>query len=147
MNTMPTGKYPDAFYRVSLKAIIRNAKGEVLFVKENGSDWTLPGGGIDHGESADQALKRELYEEVLIDEPFTAVPLGIDYMFVPTRDAFLLWVVYDVTFAGDEPTYGIGADGDAAMFIDPRTFKDSRVRAQQLAYRWCVDRRAAVERW
>ena len=147
MNTMPRGSYPDAYYRVSLKAIIRNAKGEVLFVKENGSDWTLPGGGIDHGESEEEALKRELYEEALIDEPFRCTPIGIDHMFVPQRDAFLLWVVYEVTFEGGEPTYSIGVDGDAAEFIDPRKFKDSTVRAQQLAYRWCVDRTASVKRW
>lgn len=147
MKTMPTGSYPDAFYRVSLKAIIRNAKGEVLFVKENGSDWTLPGGGIDHGESAEQALKRELYEEALIDEPFAYTPLGVDCMFVPKKDAWLMWILYEVTFEHDEPQYGIGVDGDASEWIDPRVFKNSRQRAQQLAYHWCVDRMAPVERW
>jgi ADP-ribose pyrophosphatase YjhB (NUDIX family) len=71
---MQIGKYPEAMYRVSLKVIIRNATDEVLLVKENGPGWSLPGGGIDHGEKIDHALKRELYEEVLIDAPFT-IPL------------------------------------------------------------------------
>ena len=53
--------YPEAFYRVSLKAIIRNALGHVLLVKESGSEsWSFPGGGIDHGETELDALRREL---------------------------------------------------------------------------------------
>jgi 8-oxo-dGTP pyrophosphatase MutT (NUDIX family) len=62
-----SGKYQTTFYRVSLKAINCNSNGEVLVVKENGSAWSLPGGGIDHEETIHGALKRELYEEALIE--------------------------------------------------------------------------------
>lgn len=67
------GKYPDAFYRVSVKAVIRNDAGEVLCVKEDSDYWELPGGGIDHGETIHEALKRELSEEIAYDGAFTYV--------------------------------------------------------------------------
>lgn len=60
----PLFRPPTTFYRVSLKAVIRDEEGKILVVKENGSNWTLPGGGWDHGESERDALARELYEEV-----------------------------------------------------------------------------------
>lgn len=55
----------DHLFRVSLKAVIRNAAGELLVVKEKGqTHWNLPGGGMDHGESYHEALARELQEEI-----------------------------------------------------------------------------------
>lgn len=42
--------YPNAFYRVSVKALIKDDSGNILVVKENQDTWSLPGGGLDHGE-------------------------------------------------------------------------------------------------
>lgn len=56
--------------RVRVAALIRNEKGEILLVrqKKNKKDyWLLPGGGIEFGESALQALERELKEELNIE--------------------------------------------------------------------------------
>ena len=39
----PTGKYPNTFYRASIKAVIRNEADEVLVVKEHQDKWELPG--------------------------------------------------------------------------------------------------------
>ena len=80
-----SGKYPEAFYRVSLKAIIKNDAGEVLAVREKGSDWTLPGGGLDFGEDPMTGLKRELLEEVAITQPFTAELIGVDSFYREQR--------------------------------------------------------------
>ncbi|MCZ8155122.1 MAG: NUDIX hydrolase [Leptospira sp.] len=53
--------------RVRVAALIQDSKGKVLLVqqkkKANGY-WLLPGGGIEFGESADEALRRELKEEL-----------------------------------------------------------------------------------
>ena len=136
--------YPNTFYRVSLKAIIRNEKGEVLVVKEKSDSWNLPGGGIDHGETVEQALKRELYEEALIHQPFTFQPLGVDVMFMDTKAAWLMWVVYEVTFKGTL-LFDVGPDATEVAFVDPVKLQGSTSRSERLIYRWCVDRTAAFE--
>ena len=144
---IPTGQYPTTFYRVSLKAIIENDNGEVLCVKENGSDWTLPGGGLDHGETIAEGLAREMDEEVASgDAPFTYEPLGAGTMFLTTKDAWQLWLIYRVKFE-KTPEFSPGIDGDEVAFINPKQFKNSEWRAQQLIYKWCVDRDFEVERW
>lgn len=62
------GPYPNTFYRVAVKALIRNGDGTILLVKENSDKWDLPGGGIDHGESPEDAIRRELHEELGITD-------------------------------------------------------------------------------
>lgn len=54
----------DCLYRVAARAlIIRN--NEVLLVKESDDDWwALPGGGVDHGDSIEFSLTREIEEEL-----------------------------------------------------------------------------------
>ena len=131
-----SGKYPNTFYRVSLKAIIRNENGEVLVVKEKGSQWTLPGGGIDHGESIHDALKRELYEEVLIDSPFTEQLVDSESMYIETKEAGLLWLVFIVKVEGLK--YSLGQDADEVAFINPDQFKDSTYRSEQLVYKFAA---------
>jgi 8-oxo-dGTP pyrophosphatase MutT (NUDIX family) len=127
-----SGKYPDAFYRVSLKAIICNDAGEVLVVKENGSQWTLPGGGMDHGESIHDALTRELYEEILLTAPFRETLIDSATMYLAKKEAWLLWMVFIVEI--DDFTYGLGQDADEVAFIHPTSFKDSVFESEQLIY-------------
>lgn len=131
-----SGKYPTTFYRVSLKAIIRNDAGDVLVVKENGSNWSLPGGGMDHEETVHQALTRELYEEVLIEEDFSETLLDTAIMYVESKEAWLLWLVYKIDIG--EFTYGIGKDADEVAFINPNTFKDSLYKSEQLVYEFAA---------
>lgn len=54
----------DCLYRVAARVLVVR-DGKVLLVKEHDDDWwALPGGGIDHGESIEVALKREIEEEL-----------------------------------------------------------------------------------
>jgi 8-oxo-dGTP pyrophosphatase MutT (NUDIX family) len=131
--------YPSTFYRVSIKAIIKDKRGYVLAVKEKGSSWNLPGGGIDHGETAERSLSRELYEEALISEPFTAQLVGTEIMWLESRQAYLLWLVYELKF-DSTPSWGKGADADEVCFIDPYALQDGASRSEQLIYKWCIDR-------
>ncbi|HEY1405774.1 MAG TPA: NUDIX domain-containing protein, partial [Spirochaetota bacterium] len=48
--------------------VIRDQK--ILLIahrKKNDEYWLVPGGGIDYGESADEALAREMCEELSVD--------------------------------------------------------------------------------
>lgn len=136
-------KYPEAFYRVSLKAIIRNLAGEVLCVQEGSKVWSLPGGGMDHGETEHEALARELKEEIAYEGRFTARPLGVESRYMPWRQAYLLWVVYEVECEVPPPATA-GVDALAAAYCDTTKFRHSSEVAEQLVYKWTVDRSHVV---
>ncbi|HEY5383393.1 MAG TPA: NUDIX hydrolase [Candidatus Paceibacterota bacterium] len=63
--------FPNAFYRVTVKGLcVRD--GKILLVHDYsghsatdpGSEWELPGGGLEFGENFQDALKREVQEEM-----------------------------------------------------------------------------------
>lgn len=55
-------------YRPNVGIIIANARGEVLWARRCGQDaWQFPQGGIKQGESPEDALYRELREEIGLD--------------------------------------------------------------------------------
>lgn len=138
------GQYPNSFYRVSLKAIIRNSAGEVLLVREkNHNDWNLPGGGLDHGEKEIDGLKRELFEEVGFSGDFSYRPIGIQPMYLTSKDALQLWVVYEIE--PDNMNFSVGKESDEIKFVDPEQFKDSDKLSEQLIYKFCVDKNHPVD--
>ena len=54
----------DCLYRVAARVLIVN-DDKVLLIIEAGDDWwAIPGGGIDHGESIELAVTREIEEEL-----------------------------------------------------------------------------------
>jgi 8-oxo-dGTP pyrophosphatase MutT (NUDIX family) len=61
-----------------VRAIVVDEYGKVLLVKHRyGQGWYLPGGGVGSGETSENALKRELKEEVGIIRFFDEERLGI----------------------------------------------------------------------
>ena len=56
-------------YRTNVAAILRNAKKEILICERFGMPgaWQFPQGGIDAKETPEQALARELWEEIGVD--------------------------------------------------------------------------------
>lgn len=52
-------------FRPNVGIMIANAKGDLLWAKRVGqSSWQFPQGGINDGESTEEAMYRELYEEI-----------------------------------------------------------------------------------
>lgn len=56
-----------AFYRVSVKALIYNDEWEFLLCKEDNWVWDIPWGGLDHWESIEICIIRELQEEMWLE--------------------------------------------------------------------------------
>lgn len=68
-----------AAYRVTVKGLVRDCQGRLLFVRERGDRWDLPGGGLEHGEEIFEALRREFREELraeidIADTPPIIIP-------------------------------------------------------------------------
>lgn len=72
-------------------AIIRNSRGEILLGKRDKTMpcypnlWGLPGGVIEYGETIEQAIKREIKEELGVDSEF--IKYGKPYMDLPKENA------------------------------------------------------------
>jgi len=82
-------------YRIAVKAIIIR-DGRLLLVQEQDDEWwSIPGGGVDYGETVDQALRRELSEElgvdpeaVQIDDTVQFVAIGAIVKGIPKANLF-----------------------------------------------------------
>jgi putative (di)nucleoside polyphosphate hydrolase len=71
--------------KTSVAGILRNAKGEILVCERLGMEgaWQFPQGGIDEGETAEQALRRELREEIGVEpDDYTIVEARGPYRYL-----------------------------------------------------------------
>lgn len=127
--------YPNTFYRVSVKALIRNSQGHVLVVKENQDTWDLPGGGLDHGEDPKAGLARELREELGINDAVVGNIVTTETLYLEHKTAWLLWVVYEVKVGAQEFAHGEGVAD--ARYIDPKEFKYSQDVYEKMIYSVC----------
>ncbi len=108
----------DYLFRISLKAIIYNDAGQLLVVKEHGLNWGLPGGGMDHGETFEEALARELAEEVGYTGKFNFnVVDTADPMYLPNSNVWQVWVVCHVV--PETLNFSVGPDAEDMKFINP----------------------------
>lgn len=127
----------DYLYRISIKGLIRNNKGEVLVVKESGRDWwDLPGGGMDHAEDIHAAIARELNEEVNLEGNFTHKVIEVeDPAYLSEHDFWQLRLVFEVK--PENMQFSPGDDGDEVGFMNPKSFKGSALKAERLIYKYC----------
>lgn len=130
------GHRVDGLYRLSLKALIYNDSGELLVVKEEDKDWDAPGGGMDHGETYQQALARELYEEIGYEGSFSMQLVGVEEpVYIDSIDCLQVVVGYKVVF--DEPyELRVGDDAKAIRYIDADVLGESKDRQTQIIYRF-----------
>jgi len=108
----------DTFYRVSIKAVIENEKGEVLMAKEDG-EWGPVGGGFDHAdETVHECLAREMEEEANITNDFTEEFWKTKKHFVKHKDGdfWKIDMLYKVKIIG-ELKYSSGEDIDGVKFL------------------------------
>ena len=86
------------YYRVSVKAKI-NFNGKTLLVREDGKKWDLPGGGIEHFETIQEALTRELTEEIGVSEFSIISGPKIFKMIDAAANRPLVFIVYELELA------------------------------------------------
>lgn len=109
-------------------AVIRDPSGKVLIAKRHeklhqGGLWEFPGGKVEHGESVEQALVRELQEELSIraNEFRPLIRIPYDY---PDRKVLLdIWRVND--FIG----VAHGAEGQEVRWVETGQLHDYRFPA------------------
>jgi len=80
---------------LGVRAVVLDAENRVFLVRHSYvSGWYLPGGGVDHGETMEQAMRRELKEEGDIDLTGEATLHGIFLnSHVSRRDHVAVYVV------------------------------------------------------
>lgn len=122
----------DFLFRNSLKALVFNDKGEVLLVKEAGRDmWDIPGGGIDHGESIEGVIQRELKEEVNFEGGFKYKVILVESpVYVETIKIWQMRIIFAVWPENIE--FSTGQDGDEIKFINPDELKLSEVATEKV---------------
>ncbi|XDD44369.1 NUDIX domain-containing protein [Leptospira sp. WS60.C2] len=82
--------------RVRVAALIQDSKGKILLVqqqKKKSGYWLLPGGGIEFGESGEEALKRELKEELSLEVSHTEFLL-LNESIDPNKKRHLIQIVF-----------------------------------------------------
>ncbi len=126
----------DSLYRVSFKCLIQDEQGRVLAVKERGrSSWDLPGGGIEHGETIKDSIRRELKEETGYEGGFAYSVLTVDDpLKLVSRDVWQFKVVIRVR--PDTMDFGVGEDADEVAFIDPGDLKESEHESERRVHRY-----------
>lgn len=130
------GRKNDYLYRVSIKGLIRNEKGEVLVVKESGRTWwDLPGGGMDHDESIKSALAREMHEEVGLSGDFTYKVIAVENPgFLTHANVWQLRLIFEVM--PDILPSEAGDDADEINFINPAELNNSEHSAERSVYKY-----------
>lgn len=108
--------YPSTIYRVVVKAFITDENNKLLVVKENQNFWSLPGGGLDHGESPQDGLKREIQEEVGIEGVTVGDIAYSTTVYLDQRDFWMTWIVYKAKIESSKFILGDGVT--EAKFID-----------------------------
>ena len=104
-----------AAYRVTVKGLARDGQGRLLFVRERGDTWDLPGGGLEHGEEIFDALRREFREELRVEIDITDAPPIIIPTWHQKFDDPVLVIAYDIRLR-NEPQTSSEVDEYAYMY-------------------------------
>jgi ADP-ribose pyrophosphatase YjhB (NUDIX family) len=115
--------------RVAAYVVVRDAAGRVLVTRSAAASqvqgwWSLPGGGVEHGEHPADAAVRETREESGLDIRVLGLPrVYADVLPLPALgvDEHTVRLVYDAEVAGGLLRPETGGTSDAVEYADPET--------------------------
>lgn len=84
-------------FHVDVKGLVFNNAGKLMLLKEPTDTWDLPGGRMEHGETFEQAIKRECREEMgvectLLDQK----PLHVWPHYWPNKKVYLVYLAFPI---------------------------------------------------
>lgn len=131
---------------LGVRAVVLDADNKVFLVRHSYvSGWYLPGGGVDYGETMEQAMRRELKEEGNIDLTGDAVLHGIFLnSHISRRDHVAVYVVRH--FRQDRlpaPNHEIIACG----FFDTAALPEGATPGTRLRIAEVLDGKPAIATW
>lgn len=107
--------------RFGTKALVQS-RDRVLLVRERRADgttfWTLPGGGIDPGETPRESLARELREEISCECSLGAIVARCQYDHTTRSNTTSLYSVFETTLDG-EPVPNVDEGIVECGWVDP----------------------------
>jgi len=107
----------------------------VLVVKEGGRTWwDLPGGGMDHGESIQAVIAREMKEEVNMQGEFSYKIIAVDEPGLLLRHLWQIRLVFAVQ--PRHMVFSVGKDSDEIAFKNPQDFKASGIATERRIYNY-----------
>jgi len=129
---------PDAFYRISIKVLIKDDSDKLLVVQDTTNNtWEVPGGGLDHGETIQQTAAREIQEELGVkllessDEP-VAITLGEHPNNYPTLMLYYRGTLSDFDFTLEKKF--------TSAFVDKGEFLSLAMLGDEAPIKQCADK-------
>lgn len=109
------------YYRVAVKVLVKDNEGKLLVCLNPRGGWEIPGGGLEHDESVESCIEREMLEEI-----GSAIQLGSFRFFFrsvsPKWKYAGLRLVFDAELNDPNAPLSIGDDMVEARFVDKDEF-------------------------
>jgi 8-oxo-dGTP pyrophosphatase MutT (NUDIX family) len=122
-------------FHLGIKALIRSQTGEVLLMQANPANlkgtqkgyWDLPGGRVQKGDSVEDTLKREVFEETAIREISDIQPVNmvLSNLRIPMSNDESVGLILSI--------YTVAVPNNAKIVLSD----------EHVMYEWCTPARAA----
>jgi ADP-ribose pyrophosphatase YjhB (NUDIX family) len=130
---------------IGVRAMVIDRDGRILLIRPNyGTDWILPGGGVERGETAVAALARELKEEAAVTLAGAPQLFGVYSLEKEFRgDHVLLYVVREFELGAFVPSLEV----KEARFFLPQELPAQASQGTQRRIEEVLKGRAPAAHW